>query len=165
MFAPVPLSLAKSLFLIGDGWHDVAAGTLTFIQQPLFADENGAPIASPESWVFFVDATTGAVCAAPWKCVGPVVLTGLPTGGPAVTGLAPSSGPGAGGTTVTITGTGLAGATGAAFGGVAAPSFTADSATQVTAVSPPGTGAAGVTVTTPAGTSPETAAGQFTYTP
>jgi eukaryotic-like serine/threonine-protein kinase len=77
---------------------------------------------------------------------------------PAVTGVAPSSGSTAGGTTVTITGTGLAGATGVSFGS-AAGTIKADSATKITVTSPPGTGAVSVTVTTPHGH----AAGTFTY--
>ena len=71
---------------------------------------------------------------------------------PAITGVSPPSGGTAGGTTVTITGTGLAGATAVRFGAAAA-AITADSATQVTVTSPPGTGRVDLTVTTPAGTS------------
>ena len=75
----------------------------------------------------------------------------------------PTSGPAAGGTTVTITGIGFNGATAVAFGGTAAASFTVSSATQITAVSPAGTGTVDVTVTTPNGTSTTSAADQFTY--
>ena len=57
---------------------------------------------------------------------------------PAVTGIFPASGPAAGGTSVTITGTGFTGATGVCFGEGAAQPFTVDSATQITATSPPG---------------------------
>ena len=71
---------------------------------------------------------------------------------PAVTGVSPPSGGTAGGSTVTITGTGLAGATAVRFGAAAA-AITADSATQITVTSPPGAGRVDVTVTTPAGTS------------
>ena len=81
---------------------------------------------------------------------------------PAVTGVSPGVGSTAGGTTVTITGTGLAGATGVRFGGAVA-SLTADSSTQVTVTSPPGTGTVTITVTTPAGTS-KTTEGHYTYT-
>jgi len=85
---------------------------------------------------------------------------------PAVTGVSPpASGPAAGGTSVIITGTGLAGATGVSFGGAAATTFTVDSSTQITVTSPPGTGTVDITVTTSAGTSAATgtAADQFTY--
>ena len=82
---------------------------------------------------------------------------------PAVAGASPDGGSTAGGTTVTITGTGLAGATGVRFGGGAA-TITADSSTQITVTTPPGTGTVTITVTTPAGTSKVTAAGHYTYT-
>ena len=81
---------------------------------------------------------------------------------PAVTGVSPDSGSTAGGTTVSITGTGLAGATGLAFGGVAGR-ITSDSNTQITVTSPPGAGTVTVTVTTPAGTSQTAAVGHYTY--
>ena len=51
---------------------------------------------------------------------------------PTVTAISPSSGPAAGGTTVTITGTGLSGATAVKFGTVAATSVSVVAATQVT---------------------------------
>jgi len=53
---------------------------------------------------------------------------------PAVTGVSPASGSTVGGSTVTITGTGLAGATVVRFGGVAG-AITSDSDTQITVTS------------------------------
>src|SRR5207247_1482356 len=82
---------------------------------------------------------------------------------PALTGASPDGGSTAGGTTVTIIGTGLAGATGVRFG-TAAATITADSSTQITVTTPPGTGTVEITVTTPAGTSKITAADHYTYT-
>ena len=82
---------------------------------------------------------------------------------PAVTGVSPGGGSTAGGSTVTITGTGLAGAAGVRFGAAAA-AITADSSTQITVTSPPGTGTVIVTVTTPGGTSKTTDVARFTYT-
>ncbi len=80
-----------------------------------------------------------------------------------VTGISPSTGPPSGGTSVTVTGTDLAGATAVDFGST--PGIvTADSATSLTAVSPAGTGTVDVTVTTPNGTSATSPADQFTYT-
>ena len=55
---------------------------------------------------------------------------------PTVTGLNPTSGPTAGGNQVTLTGTGLTGATAVSFGGTAATSFTVNSGTQITATAP-----------------------------
>ena len=84
---------------------------------------------------------------------------------PTVTSLSPTSGPTAGGTIVTITGTNFTGATAVTFGATAATSFTVNSTTQITATSPAGTGTVNVTVTTPGGTSATGPADQFTYIP
>ena len=81
---------------------------------------------------------------------------------PTVTSIDPTLGPVAGGTTVTIIGTGFTGAKEVYFGGTAAL-FTIDSDTQITATSPAGTGTVDVTVATDAGTSAASAADQFTY--
>jgi hypothetical protein len=85
--------------------------------------------------------------------------------GPAVTGLSPANGPTAGGTNVTIAGTGLANPTAVRFGATPALSFTAGSATSLTAVAPPGTGQVNVTVTTAGGTSAAGAGSSFAYVP
>ena len=84
---------------------------------------------------------------------------------PTVTAINPSSGPTAGGTTVTVTGTGLTGATKVLFGSVAATKFTVVSGTQITAVAPAqAAGARNISVTTPVGTSSSVAADVFTDT-
>ena len=82
---------------------------------------------------------------------------------PTVTGVSPSSGPAAGGTSVTITGTDFTGASAVHFGASQAASFSVVNTTQITATSPAGAGTADVTVTTPSGTSATGAADQFTY--
>jgi len=82
---------------------------------------------------------------------------------PAVTGITPNSGPTAGGTAVTIAGTGFNCVTGVSFGGVPATGVTTVSPTQVTATSPAGTGAVNVTVTNCNGTSPTSTFDTFTY--
>ena len=83
---------------------------------------------------------------------------------PAVTGIAPSSGPLAGSPSVVITGTGFTGATAVSFGGTPAASFTVNSATQITATSPAhAAGVVDIRVTTPSGTSAIVAADQFSY--
>ncbi|WP_431952355.1 IPT/TIG domain-containing protein [Actinacidiphila sp. bgisy167] len=81
---------------------------------------------------------------------------------PAVTALAPTTGPATGGTLVTLTGTGLTGATAVRFGATPAASFTVHSPTRITAAAPPGTpGGAPVTVTTPGGTSAASTSAYF----
>jgi hypothetical protein len=84
---------------------------------------------------------------------------------PTVTKVEPASGPAAGGTSVTITGTHLTGATAVKFGQANATSFTAETETKITAVSPPGAGTVDVTVRTPGGASPTTSADRFGYGP
>ena len=82
---------------------------------------------------------------------------------PTITAISPSSGPASGGTTVTITGSNLTGATAVDFGANGATNVTVVSSSQITATSSPGSGTVDVTVTTPGGTSATSAADQFTY--
>jgi hypothetical protein len=85
---------------------------------------------------------------------------------PAVTGLTPNQGGTAGGTSVTISGTGFSGATAVNFGSNPASGVIVNSDTQITATSPAGTvGPVDVTVTTPDGTSAVNSSDQFTYEP
>jgi serine/threonine protein kinase len=82
---------------------------------------------------------------------------------PAVTGISPNSGSTTGGTTVTISGTHLNGATEVSFGAAAAM-IVSESSTQITVISPAGAaGPVNVTVTTMAGTSAATTVGRFSY--
>jgi hypothetical protein len=80
---------------------------------------------------------------------------------PSISAITPASGPPSGGTTVTITGTNLSGASAVDFGTQAVP-FTVVSPTEITAVSPAGAvGAVTVKVTTPGGST--SAATPFSY--
>lgn len=93
-----------------------------------------------------------------------VLLNTTVAAAPTITGVTPATGSTAGGTSVTITGTGFTGATAVTFGGVNATSFTVNSATGITAVAPPGAaGTVAIQVTTANGTG--TGAGLFTYSP
>ncbi|MBO0914052.1 IPT/TIG domain-containing protein, partial [Streptomyces laculatispora] len=117
---------------------------------------------------FTVNSATQIIAVSPPRAAGAAAVTVVHPAGnsnsvtftyvvaqvPVVTGVAPSSGPTSGDTSVTLTGTGFTGATTVTFAGVPATSFTVNSATQITAVTPAGSaGAAAVTVTTPGGTS------------
>jgi hypothetical protein len=79
------------------------------------------------------------------------MYTALPT----VLSVSPASGPLAGGTSITIGGTGFAAATAVTIGGVAATAFTIDSILSITATVPPRAiaGSVSVNVTTLGGTS------------
>ena len=84
---------------------------------------------------------------------------------PTITGLSPSNGPCAGGTTVVITGTGFTGATSVKFGSETASVFTVNNDGQITVTSPNGPpGLVDVFVTTAAGTNANTASDNFLYT-
>jgi hypothetical protein len=92
---------------------------------------------------------------AAWIFVSPVTVTSI----------FPTNGPAAGGTDVTITGTGFTGASAVMFGSTAAASFNVNSDSSITATSPAGSGTVDVTVTSGAATSPTSAADRFTYIP
>jgi hypothetical protein len=82
---------------------------------------------------------------------------------PTISGIAPTIGPTTGGTQVTITGTGLDGATAVNFGG-AAGLIVSNTGTQIVATSPAGViGTVDLTVTTANTVSATSSADQFTY--
>ena len=86
-------------------------------------------------------------------------------GSPTVTGVAPGSGPPAGGTSVSVTGTNFTGATAVHFGTVAGTGLVVNSATSISITSPAGTSGTtvNVTVTTPVGTSATNVSDEYTY--
>jgi hypothetical protein len=85
---------------------------------------------------------------------------------PTLTKLLPSTGPVAGETTVTITGTEFTGATSVTFGALPATSFKVNSATSITAVAPPqAAGVVDVVVGNSAGTSAITLKDHYKYAP
>jgi hypothetical protein len=156
-----------------------AGGDVVTITGAGLADANGVEFGSTPATSLTVDSDTQITAVSPAGNSGTVDVTVTTTVGrsgasatdqftyvvpmPAVTALSPSGGSAAGGDQVTITGTGFTGATGVAFGTVAAAAFTVDSDTRITATSPAGSGTVDVTVTTPAGTSATGTDDQFTY--
>ena len=84
-------------------------------------------------------------------------------GTPTVTAVAPIVGLPAGGTAVTVTGSGFLTATGVKFGAVAAAAFTINSDTSITATTAAGTGTVDVTVVNPTGTSAVNGADHYTF--
>jgi hypothetical protein len=108
------------------------------------------------TWELYGGDDTGGIGG---RIAGGWVLEIL-TNGPTSTSFAPTSGPV--GTSVAIEGTNLTGATAVRFGGVAATSFTVDSATRITAAVPQGAVTGPIAVTTPGGTA--TSAASFTVT-
>ncbi len=98
------------------------------------------------------------------------VFTYQPDGqfAPTVTTVSPASGPQAGGTTVTLTGTDLVGATQVSFGSTAVTTFSEPGTGDTIVVDAPAAadpGTVSVTVTNPYGTSAVVAADAYTYLP
>lgn len=91
-----------------------------------------------------------------------LVLDFIPPSPPTVATIAPPSGPTAGGTTVTITGSNFVpGSTSVFFGSAAATTIVINSDTSITVTVPPGTGTVDIRVTTTFGT--VFVAGAYTY--
>jgi len=100
---------------------------------------------------------------------GPSALTGrsiynyLPR--PLVDSVSPASGAASGGTSVTITGSGIAFITAVDFGAVPASKIVQVSSREIKATAPAGSGTVDVRVRTPGGTSATGAADKYTYLP
>jgi hypothetical protein len=96
---------------------------------------------------------------------GRLYIYGLcPCTGPTLKSASPNTGSIAGGTTVTLSGTGFQSGAMVTFGGTAATNVTVVSSTQITAITPAhATGAVTVTITNPDGQSATIPAGSFTF--
>ena len=83
---------------------------------------------------------------------------------PVVTAISSASGPGSGGTSVTLTGYGFDAVNAVQFGGVPAASFTVNSDMSISATAPVApAGTVDITVSSPGGTSTTSSADQFTF--
>jgi hypothetical protein len=159
-----PLGGGTTVTITGTGLTGATAVTFGGTNATSYTVENGTTITA----VTPSRASAGTVAV---RVVTPYGAVNAPTNErftyaavPAVTSLSPTSGPAAGGTNVTINGSGFTGATAVSFGSVAATSFTVVSATRITARTPAqAAGAVTVSVTTPGGTSAGGAGAQFTY--
>jgi hypothetical protein len=132
------------------------------------AGASGYTVNSPGKITATAPAGTGTVDVTVTTSKGTSALSAADqytyTGIPTVTSISPTSGPVAGGTSVSITGTNfIVGATSVNFGSTAATTVTVNSGTSITATSPAGVGTVHVTATTTGGTSSTVASDQFTY--
>ena len=157
----------------------VAGGTSVTISGMAFTGATAVMFGSTTATTYTVNNGTSITATSPAGSAGTVDITVTTPGGtsgtssadyytyaavPTVTGISPASGPVAGGTSVTITGTGYTGVTAVKFGSTAAASYTVNSATSITATSPAGSaGTVDITVTTPGGTSGTSSADYYTY--
>jgi hypothetical protein len=158
-----PAAGGTSLTITGTGFT-VATGVNFGATSASFTviSDTSITAVSPAATAGTVDVTVTS--AGGTSVAGPSDLFTL-VAAPSVTGLSPNRGPIDGGTAVTITGTGLTGATGVSFGDTAA-GFIVNDDSSISAVAPTAEVAdtVAVTVTTVGGTSTTTPADQFTYT-
>ncbi|MEL0627543.1 IPT/TIG domain-containing protein [Salinibacterium amurskyense] len=167
-YTPVPLISALT-----PDFGPVAGGTVVTITGSEFTDATGVTFDGTDGTSFTVDSDTQITVTSPAHALGAVDLiieratgdsapsTFTYRGAPTVSDLTPTEGPVAGGTEVTITGTGFTGSTGVTFDGDAGTAFTVVSDTEIT-VSSPAHAAGDVTVVVqhPIGNA---SAGDFTY--
>ena len=154
-----------------------AGGTSVTIAGTNFTGATAVSFGGTAASTYTVTSATSITATSPAGSGAVDVTVTIPGGGtsatnssdvfkyvPSVTSVSPASGPTAGGTSVTINGTGFTGATAVSFGGTAASTFTVNSSSKITATAPAeSAGTVDVTVTTPGGTSATSANDQFTY--
>ena len=161
-------SVGASLFNGQDYYNGTAFSSPTHVYNPAvlsgsswtYSIETGN-FQSDQAYTVASDATDNHGGSEP-STVASVLLA--PAAGPAVSTIAPSAGPTAGGTKVTITGLALANATAVDFGTVQG-TIVSDTSTAIVVTSPAATaaGSVNVTVKTAGGTSAISSADQFTY--
>jgi hypothetical protein len=125
----------------------------------------GLPTVTPGTTYYYAAWTN---VGGTWSAGAVVPFMTLATTSPAapvVSSISTSTGTTAGGTVVTITGTGFTGETAVDFGTTSATNIIVNNDSSITATSPATTtpGVVDVTVTTPLGTSATSSADQFTY--
>jgi hypothetical protein len=98
-------------------------------------------------------------------CSACLFFAPLATAAPAVRAIAPNNGPAAGGSPVTIEGSGFAPGSSVSFGAGGATAVKVQSQGTITATSPPGAATVDVTVASADGVSPAVPSDQFAYDP
>lgn len=179
-FAYVAAAKVPAVTAISPKAGDPVGGTVVTISGTAFTGATSVTFGTAAAAAFTVVSATSIRATSPGGSPGSVdVRVTTPAGTspawagdlftytapvPRVSAIAPASGPQAGGTSVTLTGTLLTGTTSVSFGGVAAAAFTVIDDSTIVATSPSNPpGAVDVAVTTPVGVSTPSAATQFTY--
>ena len=147
-----PTWSTTSAFYVYSANSTLAVGTSG--QRAILKNSSSGSITVTGTGTGFVVGTAAAVSTLTMAGGASVMLTSNGTNwlqtyqsgppAPTVTGVSPASGPLAGGTEITITGTGFIGATAVTVGGNLATSVIVnETGTSITAITPPGTGTAG----------------------
>ncbi|MEI8020656.1 MAG: IPT/TIG domain-containing protein, partial [Schlesneria sp.] len=177
--APVGL---PSVSTVSPGTATTSGGTTIVITGSNFNNVTGISFGGTPAASFTVNSSTSISAVTPMHVSGQVDVQVTTTSGtsaitasdqlifttpvlpPAVTGLSTSSGPTAGGNSITILGTNFTNATGVKFGTVSATSFVVNSSSSITVVVPAGVAdTVDITVTNQAGTSGWSSADQYSY--
>ena len=174
--APTVTSISPTAGPTGGGTTVIITGTNLLAT----TGAGGVKFGATNATSYTINSSTQITATSPAGSAGTVDVTVTTPGGtsatsaadqftyvaaPTVTSISPTSGPGSGGTVVTVTGTNFSGATAVTFGAAAAATFTVNSSTQITATSPSGINTVDIRVTTAGGTSATSASDQFTYIP
>jgi hypothetical protein len=155
----------------------IAGGTTVLITGTLFTGVSAVTFGGTAATSFTLNSSTSITATSPAHAAGVADVVVTATAGttavvpedqflyqtPAVTKVYPTHGSILGGTTVTITGVQLGGATAVNFGTAAASSFHVVSNTSITATSPPGIGIVDIRVTTAAGQTAAVPADRYAY--
>ncbi len=172
--APLPPTVTA----ISPNHGDVGGGTSVTITGTNFTNVTSVKIGGTQVQFQVVVNATTITATTPANVAGPADTVVTTTAGsspistadvftytakPTVSGISPNIGPGAGGTTVTITGTNLTGATSVLFGSTPGTNVVVIGPNSISVTSPPGTGVTNITVTTAGGTSAISTPDQFTY--
>jgi IPT/TIG domain len=157
-----------------------SGGTTVTITGTNLSEATSVKFGSTDATSFTVSSDTSITAVSPAGTAAVDVIVSTPGGispigpddgfsyaaRPTVTRVAPGNGPVDGGTTVSISGTHLNGATAVTFGSTGAAGFTANSATSISAVSPAKlAGGVTVSVATPGGTSASSSHDRFRFNP
>jgi phospholipase C len=161
-----------------------AGGSVVRIEGGFLGGASAVRFGTAAATSFKIESDGAIVATAPGAKAGTVDVTVTSSGGvsatssadsftyvpkgpaPKITAITPTEGPAAGGTTVTVSGSGFAGVTSVSFGAGAAVAYSTQSATSLSAVSPPASaGKVDIRVSTPNGTSSSVLADRFTYGP
>jgi autotransporter passenger strand-loop-strand repeat protein len=158
----VPVDYYPYAQLIGSTLYPIYVG---FSDPFTITANNYGPLVNGQTYTFEVAVTYADGNTSAWSSPVTVTVGSSNSSAPTVSKVSPASGPAAGGSTVTITGTNFTGATAVSFGSTPAASFNVVSSTQITVTEP--AGAAGhtvdVTVTTPGGKSATSSADKFKF--
>jgi hypothetical protein len=154
----------------GSAWTELTGAGLPFTATNNVAKSASISVSLPAAlnnqstvklrFYYYNGPSNGTGGSRPKISIDNLLVTSVSSGGtpPTITEISPTFG--LGGTIVTITGTDFTGATAVRFNGVAAASFTVDSATTITATAPTGVTTGPISVTTAGGTASST--GNFT---